>query len=56
MSSIRSKCLASVCAVALAIILVPSAMGADVPERPTFYKDIVPVLQANCQACESFRR
>ena len=51
MSALLSKCSAIACVVALAVVLVPSAMGADVPGRPTFYKDIVPVLQENCQSC-----
>ena len=27
------------------------AAEASVPDRPTFYKDVLPILQANCQDC-----
>ncbi len=29
----------------------PSAAGSSVPHRPTFYKDILPILQNHCQVC-----
>ena len=35
---------------AIMLALAPIA-GADVPERPTFTKDVLPILQENCQEC-----
>jgi hypothetical protein len=29
----------------------PGASADSLPERPTFYKDVLPILQANCQDC-----
>lgn len=40
----------SVAAVAL-MGVAGSAQAADVPERPTFTKDVLPILQENCQTC-----
>ncbi|HUP22732.1 MAG TPA: hypothetical protein VNB06_07305 [Thermoanaerobaculia bacterium] len=35
-----------------AIAAAPPAASADtLPERPTFYKDVLPILQAHCQDC-----
>ena len=34
----------------LALAMSPVA-GADVPEKPTFTKDVLPILQENCQTC-----
>lgn len=36
------------CAVALAVAPV---VGADVPEKPTFTKDVLPIFQQHCQTC-----
>ncbi len=35
---------------AAAAMIAPSAI-ADVPEKPTFTKDVLPILQENCQTC-----
>ncbi len=35
---------------ALAVAIAP-AVNADVPEKPTFTKDVLPILQENCQTC-----
>lgn len=37
-------------ALTLATALIPSA-HADAPQRPTFTKDVLPILQENCQEC-----
>ena len=38
------------CAVA-ALLLGGTAMAADVPSGPVFHKDVLPILQRNCQTC-----
>ncbi|MDX1382881.1 MAG: hypothetical protein R3190_04500 [Thermoanaerobaculia bacterium] len=35
----------------LAILAVPAVQAADVPEQPTFTRDVLPILQQNCQEC-----
>ena len=35
----------------LGSLLMPAAAGAQVPERPTFAKDVAPIFQEKCQAC-----
>lgn len=37
--------------VAAALVMVPSPSAAEVPENPTFHKDIEPILQRSCQVC-----
>ena len=39
---------AAMAGVALAI---SPGVGADVPEKPTFTKDVLPIFQENCQTC-----
>jgi hypothetical protein len=29
----------------------PALANTDAPEQPTFYRDVLPILQANCQEC-----
>ncbi len=36
---------------ALAVAAIAPIAGADVPEKPTFTKDVMPILQENCQTC-----
>ena len=36
---------------ALAVAAIAPVAGADVPEKPTFSKDVLPILQENCQTC-----
>lgn len=36
---------------AVAVALISPAAFADVPARPTFTKDVLPILQENCQDC-----
>src|SRR5215510_12041684 len=33
------------------LILSIGALAANLPAKPTFHKDIVPILQKNCQGC-----
>ena len=35
----------------IAAIFASTKTRADVPERPTFMKDVLPILQSNCQTC-----
>ena len=35
----------------LGSLLMPAAAGAQVPERPTFAKDVAAIFQEKCQAC-----
>ncbi len=44
------RLLMMVAAFALLLAIAPVA-GADVPERPTFTKDVLPIFQENCQSC-----
>ncbi len=40
--------------IALVLVLVPPAVlaaSADAPAQPTFYRDVLPILQGNCQEC-----
>ncbi len=34
-----------------ALLASAGSYGADVPARPTFYADVLPILQENCQQC-----
>ena len=34
-----------------ATVMVPGLVVAEVPESPTFHKDIEPILQRSCQVC-----
>lgn len=36
---------------ALAVVGIAALAGAEAPERPTFTKDVLPILQENCQSC-----
>lgn len=38
-------------AIAFAIAPCASADNGEIPARPTFYKDVMPILQENCQVC-----
>lgn len=39
-------------AIALAILATPLAGAAlDIPDRPTFHRDVLPILQERCQVC-----
>jgi hypothetical protein len=35
----------------MAAFVSPFAATAEVPERPSFYKDVLPIMQENCQEC-----
>lgn len=39
------------CAVMGLLVGTASAELSEVPKQPTFYKDVLPILQENCQAC-----
>lgn len=36
---------------AFVLVSIPAWAGGDVPERVTFTKDVLPILQENCQVC-----
>ncbi len=38
-------------ACASSLFLCASAMAASLPQTPTFYKDVAPILQAHCVDC-----
>ena len=41
----------AIAATTLFLLAVPGAWGATVPDEPTFNRDVLPILQANCQEC-----
>ena len=41
----------TIAAISLAFFTLPGAWAAGVPEEPTFNRDVLPILQANCQNC-----
>jgi mono/diheme cytochrome c family protein len=53
----RSKrvLLAAVCALLPAAAVAPLGAGSDQAAGPTFYRDILPILQDHCQACHRAR-
>ena len=41
----------AIAATTLILLAVPATWAATVPEQPTFNRDVLPILQANCQEC-----
>ena len=41
----------AITALALTMLAAPAAWAVDVPEQPTFNRDVLPILQENCQEC-----
>ena len=42
---------AATTAIALTLLAVPAIGAANTPEQPTFNRDVLPILQENCQGC-----
>ncbi len=49
--AIVALCIAAMATPAMATAANPASNAVDVPELPTFYEHVLPVLQENCQTC-----